>query len=543
MNAIATTTKKDRWYQTEAVEKTFKILEDEPLANPLIGLPTGSGKSHTMSLLIDRILSYDYSHNILVVCGLTTVVKQNHADFESYFGVDVGLYCGKLKSKTIKKITCASIQSIHKKPELFIDFDFVIVDEVHDIPEREESMYRTFFSKLYARFIGLSATLFRMNGGYIYEGGDALFSHVAIDLTTGENYLRLVDEDYLCPIYSLPPKIRFDTKNLKKEKGDFSLRDQSKKFDVDALTRGCCAEIVHYGANYKRWIGFAIDIDHAEHIKIILEEFGIKTAVVHSKMKEDFNTVIADCQAGVYRCLVNVDMLTTGYNDPQIDLGFAMFCTQSPNKHVQTMGRLGRTFENAEYKKDHSLWLDFGTNIDRLGSINDPLVLRKGEKGNGEPIMKSCPVCNFHNAGAARVCWNCEHEFIFQTKLVIEASKAEVIREKFDKQTPEEKTLGVWWLTVDDVSYSAQHSKTTHEEFLIVEYRCGYHRIVERLFFGNARARHFSANWIQFRWDSDYRRPQTANEVVRNAAYFIQPTRIKVDRNGKYPTIKDYEFE
>lgn len=535
MNAAV---KKDRWYQVEAVDKTFAILEDQPEANPLIGLPTASGKSHTMCMLIDRILSYDYSHNILVVCGLTTVIKQNHEDFENYFGVEVGLYCGKLKSKTIKKITCASIQSIHRTPELFQDFDFVIVDEVHEIPENEESMYRAFFSKMYARFIGLSATLFRMKGGYIYEGEDRLFTDVAIDLTTGENYLRLVKENFLCPIYSYPPKIRFDTKNLKQEKGDFSLKDQSKKFDVDSLTRGCCAEIVHYGKNYKRWIGFAIDIDHAENIKRILEEYGIKTAVVHSKMKEDFDTVIADCKTGVYRCLVNVDMLTTGYNDPQIDLGFAMFCTQSPNKHVQTMGRLGRTHPD----KDHALWLDFGTNIDRLGSINDPLVLKKGEKGNGEPIMKSCPECGFHNAGAARICWNCEHEFEFKTHLTLVSSKGEVIKEKFEKQTEEEKKNKIQWFVVNDVTYQNQLSHTTHEEFLTVEYRCGHHRFKENLFFASDRGRHFSAHWIHYRWDSDNRQPNTAGGVVRNANFLVKPLKIKVDRKGKYPVIIDYEF-
>jgi DNA repair protein RadD len=540
MNAIIEieNEKKDRWYQTEAVDNTFKILLDDEKANPLIGLPTASGKSHTMCMLIDRILSYDPTCNVLVLCGITNVVKQNHADFEEYFCINIGLYSSKLKSKTIKKITCAGIQSVHRKPELFKDFDFVIVDEVHEIPENEESMYRSFFSKLYARFIGLSATLFRMKGGYIHEGENALFNTVAIDLTTGENYLRLVREGHLCPIYSYPPKIRFDTKGLKKEKGDFSLKDQSKKFDIDSVTRACCAEIAHYGKNYNRWIGFAIDINHAENIKRILEEYGIKTAVVHSKMLEDFETVINDCKSGVYRCLVNVDMLTTGYNDPQIDLGFAMFCTQSPNKHVQTMGRLGRTHPS----KKHALWLDFGTNIDRLGSINEPLVLKKGEKGNGEPVMKSCPECNFHNFGAARICWNCEHIFEFKTKLTIEASKGKVIKDEFEKQNNKKAVDLFGWCNVDNVFYAEKQSKVTYENYCIVSYKCGLATYSENLFFNTAKAQHFSKHWIQYRWDSEQRQPTTLVELLANTNFIVKPAKIRVDRTGKYPVITDYEF-
>jgi len=537
--------KTNRWYQTETVERLFDIIQSDSDAHPLAGLPTASGKSHTMCLLIDRLLTEDPRKNVLMLCDITEVIKQNHADLEEYFETEIGLYCGKLDSKTFAKITCASIQSAKNNPDDFEDFDFVIIDEVHAIPARDESMYRTFLKKIKATYIGFSATLFNMAGGYLHEGENALFNCVAIDLTTGENYLRLVKEGFLCPIYSQSPKNRFDIKGLKTERGDYSSKDQSLRFNREDLTRKCLEEVCTVTENfYKRGLLFAIDVNHANSIhKMLNEEFQISSCVVHSKMEADYETTIRDMKKGKYKISVSVDMLTTGYNDPKLDFGVAMFTTKSVNKHVQTMGRLGRTDET----KDHSLWFDFGTNIDRLGEINNPLILRKGEKGTGEPIMKVCPECRFHCHGSLRICWNCEHEFVFQTKLTTGASKAKVIKDEFEKQDRKEinETTNAYqsgWVKVNSVNYELRISKATAETFIVVSYKTIFGSVEDKLFFGSEKARHFANHWIQYRWDSEHRKPSTPKEVLANKAFLVSPVRIKTDKRGKYPVVVDYEF-
>ena len=94
---------------------------------------------------------------------------------------------------------------------------------------------------------------------------------------------------------------------------------------------------------------------------------GIPTGLVHSKMEFDRDTEIQKFKEGHYKAVVNVNVLTTGFDDPEIDLIALLRPTQSPVIHVQTIGRGLRISEG----KKHCMILDFAGNTKRLGPIND----------------------------------------------------------------------------------------------------------------------------------------------------------------------------
>ena len=82
-----------------------------------------------------------------------------------------------------------------------------------------------------------------------------------------------------------------------------------------------------------------------------------------------------------------MDVLTTGFDDPDIDLIALMRPTKSPILHVQTVGRGLRPSP----KKDHCLILDFAGNTMRLGPVNDMRVKMRDKnkrKVNGEAMAK-----------------------------------------------------------------------------------------------------------------------------------------------------------
>lgn len=69
-----------------------------------------------------------------------------------------------MKSKEIGKYTYAMIGSIYKKPELFKDFKYVLLDECHLLnPKNLEGMYSSFFKAIGVRAVmGLTASPYRI---------------------------------------------------------------------------------------------------------------------------------------------------------------------------------------------------------------------------------------------------------------------------------------------------------------------------------------------------------------------------------------------
>lgn len=531
--------KEVRYYQREAADVSFQMIEADPKCKPIIGLPTGTGKSFTFSLFIDLVLTKDVRRKVLILCDREEILEQDHEELEEFYDMEIGLYSAGLESFTIKKITVASIQSIWRKPELFSEFTHIIVDECDSVNEDIKSMYRSFFKVNDVPTIGATATPYGLKGGMLYEGKNPFFTCMSVDYTRGEKYNKLVEDGYLPKIFAKPTSVKFDDKNLKTIAGDFSLKDQSEQFDQDPITRAAIIETIYYGENYARWLLFAIDIHHAESISRMLTEMNITNCVVHSKMEGDRRKILKESKSGKYRAIVNVDILTIGYNDKKIDMIGLYFCTKSIRKHIQTTGRFRKDVD-CEYK----LVLDFGGNFKRLGPINDPKIksLNDKKKGSGDPMMKECPQCTILNYLSAKICCNCDFEFPVAPKLTKKADiDAEAIRKEFNKTT--EKTSGVkGWADVTDILYS-RAGRVGEPDWIKVTYVCGIYKI-----FVDVKIEHdgypkiLARNWIDYRWEGNTAPPRTVKAFLDNKQYIMPAKRIKVDRSGKFVKVTDCTF-
>ena len=500
-----------RYYQKESIDNTISDLLKGK--NPVIGLPTGSGKSIVLCGLAERIIDIDHNANVLVLSHVKEILEQNHSAIERYFyGMETGLYSAGLESKTIKKITVASIQTAQNCPEKFSHFTHIIIDEAHRVGFDKQSGYRKLADKIDAQCIGLTATPFRMKGGYIYEGKDALFDCISIDLTTGERFARLIEEGYLSEIYSKKTVLTLSDRGIKTIGGEFNPKDLSKKFDRDNITEAAILETIHFGKNYHHWLCFAIDIKHAENISETFNRHGIKAIAVHSKM-DGRDKAIEDFKNGKYRVLVNVDILTTGFDFPAIDMIIMLRHTKSPIIHVQTTGRglrplyatdieydlneqTGRIEAIENSQKTHCLVLDFAGNTKRLGPINSVKVKKAGDRTRvGEMMTKDCPECQIENHLSAKVCCNCGHEFESKEKIQQTASEAELVKKKKDKK---EKENLYGWAKVKKVEYRA-YQKNGKNMALIVDYHCGLTKHSEYVFIeGRGFGKHKANNWIKF---------------------------------------------
>jgi len=523
-----------RWYQIEAVTALLESVFASKNNHPVAVIPTGGGKSAIACEFINQYLSIHPTHKVLVLSHVKEILEQNHEALVDYFpGIDIGLYSAGLSSRSRGRISVAGIQSVYNKVKLYDDVNIVLIDECHLVTIKESGMYRKFLSKLDVNYVGLTATHYRLDHGYIHEGDGALFNQIAYDLSSPENFMRLVDEGYLSNLITKATIMRMNTENVKVVAGDFSQKDLASKYDTETANESAVKEIIQFGKKYKKWLLFCIDIAHAEHITQLLNDNGIPACCVHSQLDEDRGVYIADFKAGKYRAMVNVNILTTGFNVPDIDLIAMLRPTQSPVLHVQAVGRGLRVAPG----KSHCLILDFAGNTMRLGPINN-IQIKNKKKGNGEPISKECKECGTINPAAVKECLVCGAPFPIaeRKEKTIERTAAEVDILRRESGPVAE------WIPVDSIRYSI-HQKKGSPSSLRVQYQSGLNSFSEWICIehsGYAKAKAMA--WVRHRWTGAGVPPSTLADLYGNTDQLRTPVEIFINLGEKYPAVQSVKF-
>jgi len=512
----------DRAYQIDSAVAVFKYLQKHPKGHPLVALPTGSGKTAVMNLIVKHIFQENSLAQVLVVSHDSRILEQNARGLSNIR--EVAINSASLGSREFGPLTVAGIQSIYKDTLLTM-FTHIIIDEAHTIPQDENSMYRKMFSHAGEHIrIGLTATPYRTGQGYIV-GADHMFDKIVIDLTFGAKFTKLVRDGYICNLTINNTQIKLDTEGLHSQAGDFNIKEMSTKFNRQAITNSALAEMVKKGENRKKWLIFAIDIDHAEAIVDRLNEIGVFAMPVHSKNEFDNDNLIKMYQSGELPCIVNVGMLTTGFDAPDIDLIGLLRPTQSASLHVQMIGRGLRV---APDKKD-CLVLDYAGNTERLGPINRivPYTKQKG-KATGEPITKTCEVCDTIVAPNVKICPKCGTEFKFKQLIGAVSAEMEVIADSNAR-----------WFQISSMDFNV-HNKRGGVSSIKVTYQCGLRSFNEWICAnhkGYAGAK--AIIWLAKMGISHEGDLLQTIDKLREAK---TPKRISVKTDSKYPEILSHEF-
>lgn len=518
-----------RYYQKNAYPAIVKYLSENEGHHPLLAYPTGAGKTIILSDIIKNAIDdYDDLH-VLVISHVKEILEQDYNALTRYLKRPIGLYSSGLRSNSREQVTVAGIQSIYDKFELFEKYKLIIVDECHLIPPKGDGMYQKFLKGVgeHTR-IGLTATPYRLGTGYIY-GPDHMFDDLIVDYTYMEKFNELIEKGYLCDLRAFSTKVEMDLSGVRTVAGDFNEKDLSDKFDREEITRAIVKEILKI-KDAKKGLIFAIDIDHAEHIAEILLQSGESAYVVHSKMGEsNRDNVIKMFKDGRIRYLVNVNILTTGFDAPDIDLICLLRPTKSPVLHVQSIGRGLRVHPSKAY----TMVLDFAGNTERLGPINNIVVRKKREgKEQQEPITKRCPVCDMIHAPAVRICINCGHEFQFKTDLRTSSTAAAIIQSDKIRQ-----------FDVDDVFYKISE-KPGRPPILKAVHQCGLRQFVDNICIEHdGYAGHRARHWAMLRLPDDILVDFLTVADLFNIKHLLRkPKSIEVSEGGKYANIIKYVF-
>lgn len=401
-----------RPYQKEAVKAVFDFFQACP-GNPLIELPTGSGKSLTMASIVKQAIAIYPPTNILLLTHVKELIEQDFAAIVKYWPeAPIGIWSAGVGIKKQAQITVAGIQSIHKHPARFGNTHLVLVDECHLIPAKTDTTYQRFISALRAynpnlKVIGFTATPYRTDSGLLTEGDNAIFTDIAYSANVGD----LIQQGYLCPLVAKNGVTKADLTGVGTRGGEFipgALQDAMNK---DALIEGAFDEVALYASDRNHSLGFCTGVAHARRCAELANARGWSADCVDGSMgKTERKSKIDAFTSGAIRFLFNANILTTGFDAPMIDCLVMLRPTKSTGLYVQIMGRGLRKHAS----KADTLVLDFAGNIERHGPIDQIKVKSKrksGEKAVSVAPVKECPKCHELVHTSVRICPGCEHEF------------------------------------------------------------------------------------------------------------------------------------
>jgi len=360
---------KPREYQEESHAAIWDALRDTD-QNPLVVLPTGAGKSLVIAMMIQQ--AREYGARVMVLAHRKELLEQNLEKIKLLCpGISSGLYSAGLRRyDTESDVICAGIQSVHRKALVFGRRELVIIDEAHLINDMDDSMYNRFLTDLgkvnpKLRCVGLTATPYRTGEGLL-AGPDRLFGLICYEAFTGD----LIGQGFLCPLTNQPTEKPVDISGVAIRGGEFVARQMEAAFDQASIVDAACQEIVASCHDRRSVIVFCSGVDHAEHVAETLR--GIVTerveVITGQTDKEKRKQHLEDFRAGSLRWLVNVDVLTTGFDAPRVDCVAVLRATMSPGLFCQIVGRGLRLHP----EKSDCLVLDFGGNIQRHGSLDSP---------------------------------------------------------------------------------------------------------------------------------------------------------------------------
>ena len=539
-----------RPYQEEAINSIFKYWQKTAnRGNPVVVMPVGSGKSPTMAGFIKRC--YDKfgtrMSKVLVITHVKELIEQDYEAIVDFWpGAPLGVYSASLnKKQTDNRIICCGVQSI-AKPETYKKFGKVnclVIDECHLVPAKEETTYRRLIAGLKEinpklKVVGFTGTPFRLDCGWITENG--IFDDIVYNMCTVETFDWLIRNNYMCDAIPRRPEFQIDVSNVKIRGGEYVEKELQQAVDTDAVTRAALNETIQLAKDRKHWLIFCTGVEHAKHVVEYLCKAGINSTVISGDL--DMTTRrerIDGFKSGKYRAVANVNVLSTGFNYPDIDCLVMLRPTQSVSLYIQACGRGIRYSPN----KENCLILDFAGNVARLGCINDPLQPKKktGKKrddGEGTAPVKVCPKCNCYAPASAKFCPACNYEFPTETKLTAHASLDEIIKRKQKQET--EKTV-----EVTHVKYAKIQTKNGVQ--VLVEYRSGIQTVAkdwiniesEKSFFATA-----AKEWIRIRSRDGYI-PKNTQEllVMCLSGKMREPKAITVKTSGGYNRIVSYDFD
>jgi DNA repair protein RadD len=529
-----------RDYQQDAIDSVYEYWAVGG-GNPLVVMPTGSGKSLTMAGLMQRLLTEHEGTRILLMTHVQELVEQDAEAVQKIWPeAPVGIYSAGLNRRDgAAPLVFASVQSVSRSPDVIGERHVVIIDEAHLLSRKESGQYQTVLKHLKKinpsmRLAGFTATDYRTDSGLLTEGwrgGDPLFDEVVYRV----EILKLMERGLLSRLVPYAPRTRLDVTGVKKNAGDYIQKDLQAAVDTNDLNERAVDEIIAAGHDREGWIVFAAGVEHAEHLRDVIRSRGVECEMILGDTpKAERKEIIARFKAKKLRCVVGNNVLTTGFDAPHIDLVAMLRPTKSRGLHVQMIGRGLRIAPG----KSECIVLDFAGNTLEHGPI-DTIDGSKTPGGAGSMPAKECESCGAICHISATVCPN-GHEFpiIEKPKFSATPNGAPILS---NQQEPV-------WFDVTGVIVR-RHKKEGSPDSLRIDYTTGLATVSNWLSLDHPTASAMARRW----WENNSHSGEAprasedgslsaVDKALANYEDIRIPGRVMTMKEGKYQRIVKFDY-
>jgi DNA repair protein RadD len=570
-----------RDYQQTAVDNVVQYFKKK--RDPaVVVLPTGAGKS-----LVIAELARVAKGRVLVLTHVKELVEQNHEKYVSY-GLSAGIFSASLGKKDWDhKAIFGSVQSVARAPDdFFHDFSLVVIDECHRVADEGATQYQEVVKKLRERnpglcILGLTATPYRLGLGWIYEYAQSgeiktdqprFFKQCVYELPLS----YMIKNQYLTvPVKIDIPVTSYDFSELS-EKGRMYTAAEVEEIlqSQKRLTPLIIKNIIDITERYDRQgvMIFSASVKHAEEIMSYLPAGDCRVVLGDTEIAER-NRIVNDFKQKKFKYLVNVSVLTTGFDAPHVDVIAILRPTESNSLYQQIVGR-GLRLSNG--KKDCYV-------LDYTGMGHDiyaPEISDKRPAKDTVPVLVPCPECGFENSfwgyantdgdliehfgrkcrGATqdpatmelkrcgfrfrlKLCHSCGAENDLTAKACEKCDATLVDAEAKLQQAKLSKNAHV--LTPDRITFEERKDKNGNSYLEIRYYDYDAKYVSEAHFFSNPTAiKKFNINFLR----SHLRRPELANafmnplDVVKYQKLFRLPAFVIARKQDKFWKVTEKVF-
>jgi len=386
-----------RDYQLTVVESILSSLT-KGNKRVVMCLPTGGGKTRIFTYMVKRHLNKN--GKVLVLTDRIELLKQAGGSFDS-FGIEPELIIAGSKSDLTLACHVAMVETLSRRATDYATFiqtrTMIILDECH----------KATFDKLFPYFndntfvIGATATPYR-------SGKQPSLDQFYTDIIQVIDTPELIKKGFLsdAETYGLP----IDLSGIKKKEGDYDLNDMANRYEERKVYQGVIENYNRICPNSKT-LAFASNIESSKSLCSKMLSSGLNARHLDSTMTNYERVETLDWFKTVKDgILCNVGILTTGFDQPDVETVILYRATTSLPLFLQMVGRGSRTTET----KQRFTILDFGNNIKThdFWEANRTWTLNKVVKKKKDVApVKSCPKCNAMLSKQTPKCNYCGHVF------------------------------------------------------------------------------------------------------------------------------------
>jgi DNA repair protein RadD len=542
-----------RPYQQEAINAVRAHLMTRA-DNPCIVIPTAGGKTAIIAAICSDYVEV-WGCRVLILAHIKELLEQTAATLALFAPkVKFGIYSAGLgKREADKPAVIASIQSVYNKADELGAFDLVIIDEAHRMAPRDET---TMFGRLIndlkrinqdMRVVGLTATPYRLSCGPICTP-DSVLNTICYEISVK----ALIDMGYLCPLITKAGIAEADLTQLRVRAGEFVQEDVDKAMDQEDIICKACEEIATLTTNRNRVLVFACGVNHGMRVartlaKITGQEVGFVCGETPDDERDRLIAAFRSESLTPLKYLVNIDLLSTGFDAPNIDCVAILRPTMSPGWWVQAVGRGLRKHES----KKNCLILDYGGNAERHGPVDAiipppaPGVIAHVDPT--EPKGRRCPQCRTVTRDSQ--CPDCGYQFPVehrQPRHNTRASTEPIIDAFNDPRIKKHKVYKIVYSLHIKRDAPPDAPKTMRVDYGICPWN-PWSRISEWVCFEHdGYPRMKAARWWHLFSKNSMPTPRSSLEAVdiarRGGLKTVSSITVKQDPNNKFPEIIDYEI-